>query len=198
MCVENFRLGLNSLLNEVIDQNAGADSDEEPETEKPAPESAEGLSAFDALKAGLNSETNEDGLIKAQDDAIDYSDINELSEDCPRTPSPPSQPSEEAATSASTYDDLEDAIPATKVEAKSSKCPEIRSEIQLNSCICFQTKMIRSLCRRLVRLCAVPVQRPRATRSHPLNQALPMELAPPTRSLVRPKVIPALPRQYIL
>ncbi|XP_030565092.1 transcription initiation factor TFIID subunit 1 isoform X3 [Drosophila novamexicana] len=114
------KLGLNSLLNEVIDQNAGANSDEEPE-EKPAPESAEGLSAFDALKAGLNSETNEDGLIKAQDDAIDYSDINELSEDCPRTPSPPSQPSEEAATSASTYDDLEDAIPATKVEAKSNK-----------------------------------------------------------------------------
>ncbi|XP_064556533.1 transcription initiation factor TFIID subunit 1 isoform X4 [Drosophila montana] len=114
------KLGLNSLLNEVIDQHGGANSDEDPE-EKPVPESADGLSAFDALKAGLNSETNEDGLIKAQDDAIDYSDINELSEDCPRTPSPPSQPSDEAATPASTYDDLEDAIPATKVEAKSNK-----------------------------------------------------------------------------
>lgn len=124
-------MGLNSLLHEVIDQNAATNSDEENE-EKPekatASESAEGLSAFDALKAGVSSsssgggggDTHEDGSIKAQDDAIDYSDINELSEDCPRTPSPPPAAANDSDTAA-TYDDLEDAIPATKVEAKSSK-----------------------------------------------------------------------------
>lgn len=124
-------MGLNSLLHEVIDQNAAANSDEESD-EKPekatASESAEGLSAFDALKAGVSSsssgggggDTHEDGSIKAQDDAIDYSDINELSEDCPRTPSPPPAATNDSGTAA-TYDDLEDAIPATKVEAKSSK-----------------------------------------------------------------------------
>lgn len=112
-----FRLGLNSLLNEVIDQHAGVNSDEDVE-EKSTAESAEALSAFDALKAGLSNEANEDGAIKAQDDAIDYSDITELSEDCPRTPSPPPQQADEVA---SIFDDLEDAIPATKVEAKSSR-----------------------------------------------------------------------------
>lgn len=119
-------MGLNSLLHEVIDQNAATNSDEETDEKSDkaaAVESAEGLSAFDALKAGVssNSETLEDGSIKAQDDAIDYSDINELSEDCPRTPSPPAAAANESTTAA-TYDDLEDAIPATKVEAKSSKC----------------------------------------------------------------------------
>ncbi|KAL7730813.1 hypothetical protein ACLKA6_003581 [Drosophila palustris] len=118
------KMGLNSLLSEVIDQNGGSNSDEETE-DKPASESADNLSAFDALKAGVKSETTEDGAIKAQDDAIDYSDINELSEDCPRTPSPPAAAAkataEEAATSTSTFDDLEDAIPASKVEAKPTK-----------------------------------------------------------------------------
>lgn len=125
-------MGLNSLLHEVIDQNAATNSDEESD-EKPeqatASESAEGLSAFDALKAGVSSssscgggggDTHEDGSIKPQDDAIDYSDINELSEDCPRTPSPPPAAANDSGTAA-TYDDLEDAIPATKVEAKTSK-----------------------------------------------------------------------------
>lgn len=117
------------MLHEVIDQNAATNSDEESD-EKPeqasASESGEGLSAFDALKAGVSSsgggggDTHEDGSIKAQDDAIDYSDINELSEDCPRTPSPPPAAANDSGTAA-TYDDLEDAIPATKVEAKSSK-----------------------------------------------------------------------------
>ncbi|XP_032593428.1 transcription initiation factor TFIID subunit 1 isoform X2 [Drosophila grimshawi] len=116
------KLGLDSLLSEVIDQNDGGVNSDDDVDEKPAPETADGLSAFDALKAGLSSsETSEDGAIKAQDDAIDYSDINELSEDCPRTPSPPVKPVDEATTSASTFDDLEDAIPATKVEAKPTK-----------------------------------------------------------------------------
>ncbi|XP_030243752.1 transcription initiation factor TFIID subunit 1 isoform X5 [Drosophila navojoa] len=110
------KLGLNSLLSEVIDHNT-VNSDEDSE-EKPMAEASEALSAFDALKAGLSNKPNEDGAIKAQDDAIDYSDINELSEDCPRTPSPPAQQADEGAP---IFDDLEDAIPATKVEAKSSK-----------------------------------------------------------------------------
>lgn len=130
-------MGLNSLLHEVIDQNAATNSDEETDEkpDKAAVELAEGLSAFDALKAGVssNSETLEDGSIKAQDDAIDYSDINELSEDCPRTPSPPPAAANESTTAA-TYDDLEDAIPATKVEAKSSKCTHsYRSEFLSNN-----------------------------------------------------------------
>lgn len=99
----------------MIDQNA-VNSDEDGE-DIPMAEGSEALSAFDALKAGLSNEANEDGAIKAQDDAIDYSDINELSEDCPRTPSPPPKQADDGA---SIFDDLEDAIPATKVEAKSS------------------------------------------------------------------------------
>ncbi|XP_030373648.1 transcription initiation factor TFIID subunit 1 isoform X4 [Scaptodrosophila lebanonensis] len=105
------KLGLNSLLHEVIDQDGEATS--EDEADKPNKDAS--LSAFDALKASLSNDGNEeDGAIKAQEDAIDYSDINELSEDCPR--SPPAQP-----TNLSSYDDLEDAIPASKVEAKPTK-----------------------------------------------------------------------------
>ncbi|KAH8381371.1 hypothetical protein KR093_003697 [Drosophila rubida] len=112
------KLGLNSLLSEVIDQpRGGSNSDEEME-DKLAADSSDNLSAFDALKAGRSqASSTDDGAIKAQDDAIDYSDITELSEDCPRTP-PPTAPPIEAA---STFDDLEDAIPASKVEAKPTK-----------------------------------------------------------------------------
>jgi len=146
-------MGLNSLLSEVIDQNGGTNSDEDTE-EKPVSDSADNLSAFDALKAGVNSEATEDGAIKAQDDAIDYSDINELSEDCPRTPSPPAAAAtgaaEEATTSASTFDDLEDAIPASKVEAKLSKCTNSNSPFHFNNCMHLQPRTIRNLCRRQV------------------------------------------------
>ncbi|XP_017847616.1 transcription initiation factor TFIID subunit 1 isoform X2 [Drosophila busckii] len=107
------KLGLNSMLHEVIDQNDSKNIDEEAE-EKPQPDSSGNLSVFDALKAGLTNDDDDDGVIKAQDDAIDYSDINELSEDCPRSP----PPLLEIQTSTPTFDDLEDAIPASKVEAK--------------------------------------------------------------------------------
>lgn len=142
-------MGLNSLLSEVIDQNGGANFDEDTE-DKPDSESADNLSTFDALKAGVKNETTEDGAIKAQDDAIDYSDINELSEDCPRTPSPPAAIVEQAATSASTFDDLEDAIPASKVEAKLSKCTQSYSTFVISNCMHLQPKMIRNLCHRQV------------------------------------------------
>ncbi|XP_011186353.2 transcription initiation factor TFIID subunit 1 isoform X5 [Zeugodacus cucurbitae] len=102
------KLGLNSMLNEVID----TEKDEMDEVDTPK----HPMSDFDALKAGFtNNDGNEadnedDGEIVKDDDAIDYSDITELSEDCPRTP-----PSAEQ----SLLEDLEDAIPASKVEASS-------------------------------------------------------------------------------
>lgn len=96
------------MLNEVID------TEKEEMDEIDAPKHP--MSDFDALKAGFtNSDGNEadnedDGEIVKDDNAIDYSDITELSEDCPRTP-----PTREH----STLEDLDDAIPASKVEASS-------------------------------------------------------------------------------
>ncbi|XP_034132637.1 transcription initiation factor TFIID subunit 1 isoform X4 [Drosophila guanche] len=106
------KMGLNSLLNEVIDtKDAEASSDDDDDEKEPTSDSAtSGLSVFDALKASVKKEQTDDGTVTAQDDAIDYSDITELSEDCPRTP-----PEQES------YDDLEDAIPASKVETKPTK-----------------------------------------------------------------------------
>ncbi|KRK03157.1 transcription initiation factor TFIID subunit 1 isoform X5 [Drosophila yakuba] len=105
------KLGLDSMLLEVIDRKEAEPLSDDEEAEKSDASASGGMSAFDALKAGVKSEEGEDGAVKAQDDAIDYSDITELSEDCPRTPP-------EDITS---YDDLEDAIPASKVEAKLTK-----------------------------------------------------------------------------
>ncbi|XP_016954099.1 transcription initiation factor TFIID subunit 1 isoform X2 [Drosophila biarmipes] len=105
------KLGLDSMLLEVIDRKEAEPLSEDEEEEKPEASASGGLSVFDALKAGVKSDEKEDGAVRAQDDAIDYSDITELSEDCPRTPP-------EDATS---YGDLEDAIPASKVEAKMTK-----------------------------------------------------------------------------
>ncbi|KQS38511.1 transcription initiation factor TFIID subunit 1 isoform X2 [Drosophila erecta] len=105
------KLGLDSMLLEVIDRKEAEPLSEDEEEEKSDASASGGMSAFDALKAGVKNEEREDGAVKAQDDAIDYSDITELSEDCPRTPP-------EETTS---YDDLEDAIPASKVEAKLTK-----------------------------------------------------------------------------
>ncbi|XP_043656395.1 transcription initiation factor TFIID subunit 1 isoform X4 [Drosophila teissieri] len=105
------KLGLDSMLLEVIDRKEAEPLSDDEEAEKSDASASGGMSAFDALKAGVKSEEGEDGAVKAQDDAIDYSDITELSEDCPRTP-----PGE-----ITSYDDLEDAIPASKVEAKLTK-----------------------------------------------------------------------------
>ncbi|XP_016997518.2 transcription initiation factor TFIID subunit 1 isoform X3 [Drosophila takahashii] len=102
------KLGLDSMLLEVIDRKEAEPLSEDEDEEKSEASASGGLSAFDALKAGVKSDEKEDGAVRAQEDAIDYSDITELSEDCPRTPP-------EDSTS---YDDLEDAIPASKVEAK--------------------------------------------------------------------------------
>ncbi|XP_067618163.1 transcription initiation factor TFIID subunit 1 isoform X3 [Eurosta solidaginis] len=102
------KLGLNSMLNEVIE----TENDEGNDVERPK----HPMSDFDALKAGLSSndgneaDNEDDGEIVKDDNAIDYSDINELSEDCPRTPPP-------AVATQNMMEDLEDAIPATKVEA---------------------------------------------------------------------------------
>ncbi|XP_016938069.4 transcription initiation factor TFIID subunit 1 isoform X3 [Drosophila suzukii] len=105
------KLGLDSMLLEVIDRKEAEPLSEDDDEEKSEASASGGLSVFDALKAGVKSDEKEDGAVRAQDDAIDYSDITELSEDCPRTPP-------EESTS---YDDLEDAIPASKVEAKLTK-----------------------------------------------------------------------------
>ncbi|XP_017474029.1 PREDICTED: transcription initiation factor TFIID subunit 1 isoform X2 [Rhagoletis zephyria] len=102
------KLGLNSMLNEVIE----TEKDELDEADPPK----HPMSDFDALKAGFSStdgneaDNEDDGEIVKHDNAIDYSDINELSEDCPRTPPP---------NDANMLEDLEDAIPATKVETSS-------------------------------------------------------------------------------
>ncbi|XP_037728762.1 transcription initiation factor TFIID subunit 1 isoform X4 [Drosophila subpulchrella] len=105
------KLGLDSMLLEVIDRKEAEPLSEDDDEEKSEASASGGLSVFDALKAGVKSDEKEDGAVRAQDDAIDYSDITELSEDCPRTPPEESTP----------YDDLEDAIPASKVEAKLTK-----------------------------------------------------------------------------
>ncbi|XP_004536590.1 transcription initiation factor TFIID subunit 1 isoform X1 [Ceratitis capitata] len=102
------KMGLNSMLNEVIETEKD-ENEEEDDPKYP-------MSDFDALKAGISStdgneaDNEDDGEIVKDDNAIDYSDITELSEDCPRTP-----PRVEQRTT----EDLEDAIPATKVEASS-------------------------------------------------------------------------------
>ncbi|KPU79562.1 uncharacterized protein Dana_GF17182, isoform D [Drosophila ananassae] len=109
------KLGLDSMLHEVIDRREAEPSSDEEDSDKPEAADSGGMSAFDALKAGVKNNEGEDGAVKAQDDAIDYSDITELSEDCPRTPP------EQKETASSSYDDLEDAIPASKVETKLTK-----------------------------------------------------------------------------
>lgn len=80
-------MGLNSLLNEVIEKDSETDKSEN-ENQK--------------------YEEDCDGEIIKSENAIDYSDINELSEDCP-------------AVAATEQTDLEDEIPATKVEAQNSE-----------------------------------------------------------------------------
>lgn len=103
------------MLHEVIDRREAEPSSDEEDSDKPEAADSGAMSAFDALKAGVKSNEADDGAVKAQDDAIDYSDITELSEDCPRTPPEQKEPA------SSSYDDLEDAIPASKVETKLSK-----------------------------------------------------------------------------
>lgn len=104
------RMGLNSMLNEVIEAEDADDEDEEDD-KKP-------MSDFDALKSGLldakEGGEDENGEIIKDNDAVDYSDITELSEDCPKTPPSDLNKGNEVA---STLEDLEDAIPASKVQS---------------------------------------------------------------------------------
>ncbi|XP_073816142.1 TATA-box binding protein associated factor 1 isoform X2 [Musca autumnalis] len=122
------KMGLNSMLSEVIEAE---DADDEDEEEKKP------MSDFDALKSGFlnNKETQEDdnGEIIKDSNAVDYSDINELSEDCPKTPPSESQQSTEGSEnktdSTNILEDLEDAIPATKVQ--SNACSSIKDDKEL-------------------------------------------------------------------
>lgn len=112
-----FRMGLNRMLNEVIETE---DVGDEGDREKDSEDSKKPLSDFDALKSGLldpkDKEEDENGEIIKNDDAVDYSDITELSEDCPKTP--PLEKSDDKKESISIdIQDLEDAIPATTVQA---------------------------------------------------------------------------------
>ncbi|KAI9580485.1 transcription initiation factor TFIID subunit 1 isoform X1 [Glossina fuscipes] len=104
------KMGLNTILSEVIDHEEMENDDDEKKS----------ISDFDALKSGnLDSKEDEDeasGEIAKDANAIDYSDITELSEDCPRTP--PVSAEETVVTTESNIEDLEDAIPASKVEAR--------------------------------------------------------------------------------
>lgn len=121
----DFRMGLHSMLNEVIDAE---DADDEGEQKH--------MSDFDALKSGLldskDNQESESGEIVKNDDAIDYSDITELSEDCPKTPPPPvtvSSTQGNKADETNILEDLEDAIPATKVQ--SSTCASTKDDKEL-------------------------------------------------------------------
>ena len=105
------------MLNEVIVsedvEDEGDDNEKVPEdTKKP-------LSDFDALKSGLldpkGKEEDENGEIIKNADAVDYSDITELSEDCPKTP--PLETDEKKESAANDIQDLEEAIPASTVQA---------------------------------------------------------------------------------
>ncbi|XP_013119085.1 transcription initiation factor TFIID subunit 1 isoform X2 [Stomoxys calcitrans] len=107
------KMGLHSMLNEVIEAE---DADDEGEDE-PKP-----MSDFDALKSGLlDSKLNQEddsGEIIKDDNAVDYSDITELSEDCPKTPPSEIQTMEAIKSEElNMLEDLEDAIPATKVQS---------------------------------------------------------------------------------
>lgn len=110
------------MLSEVIEAE---DADDEDEEEKKP------MSDFDALKSGLldNKEKQEDenGEIIKDTNAVDYSDINELSEDCPKTPPSDVQitETENKTDSSNILEDLEDAIPASKV------CSSIKDDKEL-------------------------------------------------------------------
>lgn len=112
------------MLNEVIDKDdVDEDEDESREKdevkEKTDEEAKKPMSDFDALKSGLldpkDDQEDENGEIIKNADAVDYSDITELSEDCPKTP--PSVKSEEKLEASNGMQDLEEAIPATTVQA---------------------------------------------------------------------------------
>ncbi|KAM7364185.1 TATA-box binding protein associated factor 1 isoform 2-T2 [Cochliomyia hominivorax] len=117
------KMGLHSMLNEVIDKDDiddDYDGDEKKEAkEKIEEEAKKPMSDFDALKSGLldpkDDQEDENGEIIKNADAVDYSDINELSEDCPKTP--PAEKDNDKPDSGSNLQDLEEAIPASTVQA---------------------------------------------------------------------------------
>ncbi|XP_037955889.1 transcription initiation factor TFIID subunit 1 isoform X1 [Teleopsis dalmanni] len=73
----------------------------------------EKLSDFDALKSGVSPTEDDDYDGGKDEDAVDFFDIEEFSEDCSRSPV--------TAVHTISGEDLEDAIPANKVEASHLK-----------------------------------------------------------------------------
>ncbi|XP_037823798.1 transcription initiation factor TFIID subunit 1 isoform X1 [Lucilia sericata] len=112
------KMGLHSMLNEVIEkEDVDEELEETDEKEKETEETKKPMSDFDALKSGLldpkDEQEDENGEIIKDADAVDYSDITELSEDCPKTP-PTQKTTDDKADS---LQDLEEAIPASTVQA---------------------------------------------------------------------------------
>lgn len=110
-------MGLHCMLNEVIDKEEVIDVG--PDICEKGNEVKKTISDFDTLKTGLldlkSDEEDESGEIIKNVDAVDYSDITELSEDCPKTP--PIELSTRKDETPDVLQDLEDAIPASTVQA---------------------------------------------------------------------------------
>lgn len=100
-CFCYIRLGLNSMLNEVIE--VGRDTTIDDGTNEICTNGYDG----NDCKSTENDEDDYDGEIIKSPSAVDYSDIMELSEDCPRSPV--------------IELDLDEAIPATKVAIEGTR-----------------------------------------------------------------------------
>lgn len=97
-------MGFNSLLHEVI-----------KEDDQPAASTDNGDNSDSGTDRTVNNNDSDEDYDRKSENAVDYSDINELAEDLQTLMKPPEQ-----KTSGDDYDDIEDAIPVNKVTADAS------------------------------------------------------------------------------
>lgn len=108
------RLGLNSLLSEVISLPSDKDSRRS---------SREDDSGDEFRRQDSEDDTNDEDFTTKADTAIDYSDINELAEDLPVA----IEPTENKSQPGDDYD-IEDAIPANKVTVDGVSAEAVKTE----------------------------------------------------------------------
>uniref|UniRef100_A0A1Q3F3H4 Transcription initiation factor TFIID subunit n=1 Tax=Culex tarsalis TaxID=7177 RepID=A0A1Q3F3H4_CULTA len=107
------RMGLSSFLADVLTDG----------TEKPQQQDSDSddSSSSDDRRFDDPDEDNANYRVKA-DDAVDYSDFNELAEELPDAPPEPASRDDED------YDDIEAAIPVSKVDAASAERQGVKGE----------------------------------------------------------------------
>ncbi|XP_055699483.1 transcription initiation factor TFIID subunit 1 isoform X1 [Phlebotomus papatasi] len=108
------RLGLNSLLSEVISLPSDKDSRRS---------SREDDSGDEFRRQDSEDDTNDEDFTTKADTAVDYSDINELAEDLPVA----IEPTENKSQPEDDYD-IEDAIPANKVTVDGVSAEAVKTE----------------------------------------------------------------------